>query len=119
MPGADLAECIGADQKREGAKPAFQQFSNRENGVTALGSFFDTRDLEADVTRARKLNHSDPINIWRHDVSAFLVRRICGGHKQNSCQIEAVRRRPRDLEMCIVNRIECTAEQRGARREGQ
>jgi hypothetical protein len=37
---------------------------------------------------------------------------MCGGNEENLFEIEAVRRGPRDLDMSVVDGIECPAEQR-------
>ncbi len=57
------------------------------------------------------MHHAHPI-VVRGRSPIRLVGRVGGGNEENLRQIEAVRRRPRDLYMSIVNRIERASEQR-------
>ncbi len=43
------------------------------------------------------------------------MRRMCGGHEQNARDGEMVRRRARDAQMGVMDRIESSAKNRQAR----
>jgi hypothetical protein len=111
-PGREAGERVGADDQHQlGRRLAAGEVLQRVDGVGgAIESQLEARDFDPGLVEQRQLGHG-VARQRRGELALELVRR--DGGRQDDHPLDAGRgpRRPRDLEVAAVERVEAAAEQ--------